>query len=160
MKLKKNSLNTKFYKWFYYTCYGYNLPTNPLVYYIKLLFAYVSVVPVLLIYLPSFLVRVFYRRGLYERQYAIDRIGSGLLTYFLMSFVFCILSPIVLFFGVIPDKDGFLMGFIAGGTMCWLVLIVCGVWNLLDLIINKIPPIKIPKIKLPKIKLPKIDWED
>jgi len=160
MKLKKNSLNTKLYKWFYYNYLNYDLPSNPLVYYTKLLLAYVLVVPVLLVYFPSFIVRVFYKDGLYSLNYAVDRIGSGLMTYFFISFIFCILSPIVLFFGVIPDKDSYFMGVIAGGIMCWLVLIVCGVWNLLDFIFNKFPPIKFPKIKLPKIKFPKIDWED
>lgn len=160
MKLKKNSLNTKFYKWFYYNYLNYDLPTNPLVYYTKLLLAYVLVVPVLLVYLPAFIVRIFYKDDLYSLNYAVDRIGSGLMTYFLIWFILSTLSPIILFFGIIPDKDSFLMSCVDLGVFMWLVLILCGVWKLLDLIFNKLPTIKSPKIKFPKIKLPKIDWED
>ena len=114
MKLNKNSISAKLFRWFYRTS---ELPTNLCPYFWKLVMAYVFVIPLFIISLP-------YKDSCNESLS--NRIGIGFVCWFILFLLIAALSPIMLFWYT-PVKDSRLEILIHCGFLTWVVGLTIGV---------------------------------
>ena len=120
MKLNKNSISAKLFRWFYRTS---ELPTNLCPYFWKLVIAYVFAIPVFIISLPYVIVDKDSRN-----ESLGNRIGLGIFCWFGLFLLIAALTPIMLFWYT-PVKDSFLEILIEIGICTWLTgLGIGGMW--------------------------------
>jgi surface polysaccharide O-acyltransferase-like enzyme len=118
MKLNKNSISAKLFRWFYRTS---ELPTNLCPYFWKLVMAYVFAIPVFIISLPYVIVdKDSHNQSLGER------IGLGLFCWFILSLLIAALTPIILFWHT-PVKGSLLESLIHYGFAVWVAGLFIGV---------------------------------
>ena len=118
MKLNKNSISAKLFRWFYRTS---ELPTNLCPYFWKLVMAYVFAIPVFIISFPYAIIDKDSRN-----QSLGERIGLGIVCWFILSLLIAALSPIMLFWYT-PVKDSFLESLIIWGLLTWMIGLIIGV---------------------------------
>ena len=123
MKLNKNSISSKLYRWFYGTN---DLPNNLCPYFWKLVLAWLVLIPYSLVCLPSIIMEVYEKDYKYNDVSTGKRIGIGALCYILLFFIFCMLSFIGWFF-VLPTKDSFYAFAGSIGIFVWIGAIVIGI---------------------------------
>ena len=120
MKLNKNSISAKLFRWFYRTS---ELPTNLCPYFWKLVMAYVFAIPVFIISLPYVIVD----KDSHNESLG-NRIGLGIVCWFGLFLLIAALSLIMLFWYT-PVKDSFLEILIEIGICTWLTgLTIGGMW--------------------------------
>lgn len=122
MKLNKNSISAKLFRWFYGTS---ELPTNLCPYFWKLVMAYVFVIPLFIISFPYIIIN---KNSCNESLG--DRIGLGFVCWIIFSAsIVCLiaaLSPIMLFWYT-PVKGSFLKSLIEIGFAAWAGGLIIGV---------------------------------
>lgn len=123
MKLNQNSISSKLYRWFYGTK---ELPNNLCPYFWKLVLAWLVLIPYSLVCLPVILYEMFDKEYKYDDNSTGKRIGISVVVYFMLFFIFCMLSFIGWFF-VLPTKDSFYSFAGSIGVFVWIITIVIGV---------------------------------
>ena len=118
MILNKNSISAKLFRWFYRTS---ELPTNLCPYFWKLVMAYVFAIPLFIITLPYAIIDKDSRN-----QSLGERIGLGIVCWFILSLLIAALSLIMLFWYT-PVKDSFLESLIHCGFAVWATGLMTGV---------------------------------
>jgi hypothetical protein len=118
MKLNKNSISAKLFRWFYRTS---ELPTNLCPYFWKLVMAYVFAIPVFIISLPYAIID----KDSCNESLG-NRIGKGLVCWFGLFLLITALTPIMLFWYT-PVKDSFLEILIIWGLLTWMIGLIIGV---------------------------------
>ena len=166
MKLNKNSISAKLFRWFYRTS---ELPTNLCPYFWKLVMAYVFAIPVFIISLPYVIVDKDSRN-----ESLGNRIGLGIFCWFGLFLLIAALSPIMLFWYT-PVKDSFLEILIHCGFLVWVTGLIIGIGWFIHHLGEKIKERKWERRNLPKKEkrsniivemvkatyykyCPKIDW--
>jgi hypothetical protein len=118
MKLNKNSISAKLFRWFYGTS---ELPTNLCPYFWKLVMAYVFVIPLFIISLPY----VIIDKDSCNESLG-SRIGLGFVCWFILFLLITALTPIMLFWHT-PVEDSFLEILIHCGFLTWVLGLTIGV---------------------------------
>ena len=118
MKLNKNSISAKLFRWFYSTR---DLPTNLCPYFWKLVIAYVFTIPLFIISLPY----VMIDKDSCNQSFR-NRIWRGFFCWCILSVLIVALTPIMLFWHT-PDKDSFLLTSIYVGFCVWVSVLVIGI---------------------------------
>ena len=118
MKLNKNSISAKLFRWFYRTS---ELPTNLCPYFWKLVMAYVFAIPLFIITLPYAIID----KDSYNESLG-NRIWKGLVCWFGLFLLITALTPIMLFWYT-PVKDSFLEILIHCGFLVWLAGLIIGI---------------------------------
>jgi uncharacterized membrane protein YagU involved in acid resistance len=122
MKLNKNSISAKLFRWFYRTS---ELPTNLCPYFWKLVMAYVFVIPLFIISLPYVIIEKYS-----SSESLGNRIGLGLVGWFVLFLLIVVLiaalSPIMLFWYT-PIEDSSLEILIICGLLTWVLGLTIGV---------------------------------
>ena len=118
MKLNKNSISAKLFRWFYRTR---ELPTNLCPYFWKLVMAYVFAIPVFIISFPY----VIIDKNSCNESLS-ERIGLGIVCWFGLFLLIAALTPIMLFWYT-PVKDSFLEILIHCGFLVWLAGLIIGI---------------------------------
>lgn len=118
MKLNKNSISAKLFRWFYRTS---ELPTNLCPYFWKLVMAYVFAIPLFIISLPYAIIDKDSRN-----QSLGNRIGIGLFCWFGLFLLITALTPIMLFWYT-PVEHSLLEHLIIWGLLTWMIGLVIGV---------------------------------
>jgi len=166
MKLNKNSISAKLFRWFYRTS---ELPTNLCPYFWKLVMAYVFAIPVFIISLPYVIVDKDSRN-----ESLGNRIGLGIVCWFGLFLLIAALTPIMLFWHT-PVKGSLLETLIHCGFLVWAVGLFIGVMWFILYLGEKIKERKWERRNLPKKEkrsniivemvkatyykyCPKIDW--
>ena len=162
MKLNKNSISAKLFRWFYGTR---ELPTNLCPYFWKLVMAYVFAIPVFIISLPYAIID----KDSCNESLG-NRIGKGLVCWFGLFLLITALTPIILFWYT-PVKGSFLEILIHFGFFVWLAGSTIGVMWFIHYLGEKIKErrnlpkeekrsnIVVEMVKATYYKYcPKIDW--
>lgn len=166
MKLNKNSISAKLFRWFYRTS---ELPTNLCPYFWKLVMAYVFTIPVFIISLPYVIID---KNSCNESLGG--RIGLGIVCWFGLFLLIAAPTPIMLFWYT-PVKDSFLEILIHCGFLVWLAGLIIGIIWFIHYLREKIKERKWERRNLPKKEkrsniivemvkatyykyCPKIDW--
>lgn len=132
MTLSK-SFNSKLYRWFYCTN---ELPNNLCTYFWGLVISYLFLIPIGLLTLPITICRFNnLRQSNYEFDSFIDRLGISTTLWVLIYLLFCLISPITLFF-TSYTQDSLMYYNIQLGLSIWGILIVVIVFVSID-IVNK-----------------------
>ena len=120
MKLNKNSISAKLFRWFYGTR---ELPTNLCPYFWKLVMAYVFAIPVFIISLPYAIIII-------DKDSCNESLGNriwvGFVCWFILLLLIAALSLIMLFWYT-PVKGSFLEILIEFGIFTWLTGLIIGV---------------------------------
>ena len=118
MKLNKNSISAKLFRWFYRTS---ELPTNLCPYFWKLVMAYVFAIPLFIISFPYIII---------DKSSSIEslnsRIWGGFVCWVIPFLLITALTPIMLFWYT-PVKDSFLETLIEIGVFTWITGLTIGV---------------------------------
>ena len=118
MKLNKNSISAKLFRWFYRTS---ELPTNLCPYFWKLVMAYVFAIPLFIISFPYVII---------EKSSSIEslnsRIWMGIICWFGLFSLITALTPIMLFWYT-PVKDSFLEILMIYGFFVWAAGLTLGI---------------------------------
>ena len=118
MKLNKNSISAKLFRWFYETK---ELPTNLCPYFWKLVMAYVFAIPLFIIPLPY----VIINKDTCNESPG-NRIWGGFVCWFILFSLITALTPIMLFWYT-PVKDSFLEILIIYGFFVWAAGLLIGI---------------------------------
>jgi hypothetical protein len=118
MKLNINSTSAQLYRWFYAT---QQMPESLCPYFWKLVLTWVFIIPYTIISLPVILMDL--RDP--ERRTTGERAGVGLIMYFIIGMLICMLSWIGAFFAE-PVKDSVWFHMLLTGALGWLVAIIFG----------------------------------
>ena len=166
MKLNKNSISAKLFRWFYGTS---ELPTNLCPYFWKLVMAYVFAIPLFIISLPYVII---------DKSSSIEslnsRIWGGFVCWFVLFLLIAALTPIMLFWHT-PVKDSLLETSIEIGVFTWVGGLTLGIIWFLNYLREKSLERKWQSENLPKKEkrsniivemvkatyykyCPKIDW--
>lgn len=129
MKLNKNSISAKLFRWFYGTR---ELPTNLCPYFWKLVTATVFVIPMFIITLPHI---IMYRKGDGRDSFS-ERIGIGVAGWFIMFLMSSMISWVGLVWAT-PATDSLWICMLGIGFMCWMVAIGFGISHLVKYINDK-----------------------
>jgi hypothetical protein len=159
MKLNKNSISARLYRWFYMVDY---LPMNLCPYFWKLVIVYLTLLPYLLIYAPKKIFDVISGDNSDDKM---ERLGGGLLMYF---FILCLIS---LGFFVASAFTTFYEGtvgyaFFVPGAIVAFLIVVLSVLGFAGWIIDKRreKPHSNVLVEYAKAKYnkycPTIEWED
>jgi hypothetical protein len=162
MKLNKNSISAKLFRWFYGTR---ELPTNLCPYFWKLVMAYVFAIPLFIISLPYVIVD----KDSCNESLG-NRFGLGIACWFGLFLLITALTPIMLFWYT-PVKDSLLETLIHCGFLVWLAGLTIGIIRFIHYLGEKIKERRnLPKkekrsniivemVKATYYKYcPKIDW--
>ena len=166
MKLNKNSISAKLFRWFYRTS---ELPTNLCPYFWKLVMAYVFAIPLFIISLPYVIIEKYSSSESFG-----NRIGLGFVYWVILFLLIAALSPIMLFWYT-PVKDSLLEILIHCGFLTWMAGLLIGIIWFIHYIQDKIKERKWESRNLPKEEkrsniivemvkatyykyCPKIDW--
>ena len=118
MKLNKNSISAKLFRWFYGTS---ERPTNLCPYFWKLVMAYVFAIPLFIIPLPYVII---------EKSSSIEslnsRIWGGFVCWVILFLLITALTPIMLFWHT-PVKDSLLETLIEIGVFTWITGLIIGI---------------------------------
>ena len=118
MKLNKNSISAKLFRWFYRTR---ELPTNLCPYFWKLVMAYVFAIPLFIISFPYVIID---KNSCNESLGT--RIGLGFVCWFILFLLITALTPIMLFWHT-PVKGSLLETLIEIGAFTWVTGLTIGV---------------------------------
>jgi hypothetical protein len=169
MKLNKNSINAKLYRWFYQKD---QMPKSLCPYFWKLVIAWVFALPLAIVTLPAIIMGIngsmnFRHDGAKEDQFT--RIFASLVMYGMIFVAFSMLFSISLFWHSFPNKS-FLHDAQISGIICWGVVIIVGLSYAIEHFYKKIkqkdkgvdvnPSLIKELIKAKYNKYcPKIDWK-
>lgn len=126
MKLNQNSISAQLYRWFYGT---QQMPSNLCPYFWKLVTAIVFAIPLFIITIPHILM---YRKGEGRDSFS-ERLGIGLVSWFIVFMISCMLSLLGLFWNS-PSQDGFWYHMIGIGIICWMFAVGIGIAQLVKYI--------------------------
>jgi len=118
MKLSRNSISAKLYRWFYATS---NLPESLCPYFWKLVLMWVFVLPYTVISIPSMLMDL---KEPSDKTTG-ERVGVGLIMWFIIFMLVCMLSWAGLIFAE-PTDNSFWFHMLATGFIGWGIAIVFG----------------------------------
>ena len=120
MNLNLNSTPAKLYRWFYATK---EMPQSLCPYFWKLAIMWLVIIPYTILALPHIIMN---RKDDYAKTG--ERIAVGLIIWFMIGMLICMLSLIGLFFAFfgIPEKDSLYMHMIGIGIIGWMLSIVFG----------------------------------
>ena len=121
MKLNKNSISAKLFRWFYGTT---ELPTNLCPYFWKLVMAYVFAIPLFIISIPSILPYSIIDKDTCNESLG-SRILMGFIYWFILFLLIIALTPIMLFWHT-PHKDSLLETLIEIGVFIWMLGLIFG----------------------------------
>lgn len=118
MKLNINSVSARLYRWFYATSV---MPQSLCPYFWKLILMWVFILPYTILSLPCILI------DLKESDYKTtgERAGVGLIMWFIIGMITCMLSWIGLFF-VTPTKESLFINMLFIGGIGWMFAIIIG----------------------------------
>jgi len=167
MKLNKNSISVKLFRWFYGTS---ELPTNLCPYFWKLVMAYVFVIPVFITTLPYIIID---KDSCNESPG--NRIWMCIICWLILFSLITALTPIMLFWYT-PDKDSLLETLIEIGVFIWMLGLIFGFAWFIEYLKEKSLERKWERGNLPKKEkrsniivemvkatyykyCPKIDWD-
>ena len=166
MKLNKNSISAKLFRWFYRTS---ELPTNLCPYFWKLVMAYVFAIPLFIISFPYIIIDKYS----WTLSHG-NRIWKGFVYWFILFLLITALTPIMLFWHT-PVKDSLLETSIEIGVFTWVGGLTLGIIWFLNYLREKSLERKWQSENLPKKEkrsniivemvkatyykyCPKIDW--
>ena len=118
MKLNINSVSARLYRWFYATT---QMPQSLCPYFWKLVLMWVFILPYTILSLPCILMDLKDP----DHKTTGERAGVGLIMWFIVGMITCMLSWIGLFF-VTPTKDSVFFNMVGVGLIGWLAAIIFG----------------------------------
>jgi hypothetical protein len=118
MNLSINSKTAKLYRWFYATN---AMPQSLCPYFWKLVLMWVFILPYTIISLPSILMDL----RMTESRSTVERSGIGLIIWFILGMLICMLSWFGLFFAE-PGKNSLWFHALAAGFIGWGAAFVFG----------------------------------
>ena len=118
MKLSRNSISAKLYRWFYATS---NLPESLCPYFWKLVLMWVFILPYTVISIPSMLMDL---KEPSDKNTG-EKAGVGLIMWFIIFMLVCMISWAGLIFAE-PAKNSLWFHMLGIGFMGWVVAIVFG----------------------------------
>jgi hypothetical protein len=126
MRLNKNSVTSRLYKWFYGVSKYEGLPNNLCPYFWKVVLMYITIIPYTLFSIPVVIYDLFDKQYVNGDRTTGNRLGVSFGVYFGLFILVGVITSIVGFFVKIEPKSFWefcqLLGF-----MVWAVLIVIGV---------------------------------
>jgi magnesium-transporting ATPase (P-type) len=131
MKLNKNSVSSRLYKWFYGVSEYQGLPNNLCPYFWKVVLMYLTIIPYVLISIPVVVYDMFdkqYENG--ERKTG-ERLGISVGIYIGLFILTTLISAILAFFIKIEPKSLFEF-LVIGGCIFWTGLLVLGIMKGID----------------------------
>jgi hypothetical protein len=126
MKLNKNSVSSRLYKWFYGVSEYQGLPNNLCPYFWKVVLMYLTIIPYTLISIPVVVYDMFdkqYENG--ERKTG-ERLGISVGIYIGLFILTTLISAILALF-IKVEKNTLFEFLVVGGCLFWTGLIVIGV---------------------------------
>ena len=126
MRLNKNSITPRFYKWFYGVSENQGLPNNLCPYFWKVVLMYLTFIPYVLFSIPVVVYDLFdkqYENG--DRKTG-ERLGVSFGVYIAILIVLALITAIVGLFVKFESKS-FFEHLMVGGIIFWVFLIVIGV---------------------------------
>jgi formate hydrogenlyase subunit 3/multisubunit Na+/H+ antiporter MnhD subunit len=126
MRLNKNSVSSRLYKWFYAVSEYQGLPNNLCPYFWKLVLMYLTIIPYTLISIPVVVYDMFdkqYENG--ERKTG-ERLGISVGIYIGLFILTTLISAILALF-IKVEKNTLFEFLVVGGCLFWTGLIVIGV---------------------------------
>lgn len=167
MKLKKDSILSKLYRWFYLTD---QMPKNLCPYFWKLVIMVLFIIPTFIISAPSIILRLIDSRAYEKFDNGFQRIGINFILYGMLFLIFMMLFSISYLFGYRFLKDSFPEILQSVGLLIWCgllgVLLVLSIrWIYTSIKNKRVGKEQDPNIVLEFIKskynnyCPKIDWE-
>ena len=126
MKLNKNSVTSRLYKWFYGVSEYQGLPNNLCPYFWKVVLMYLTIIPYTLFSIPVVVYDLFdkqYENG--ERKTG-ERLGVSVGVYIGLFVLAALISAIVAIFIKVEPKSLFEF-LVVGGCLFWAGLIIIGV---------------------------------
>lgn len=167
MKLKKDSLLAKMYRWFYVERI---LPTNLCPYFWKLVWMWVAIIPHLVLAFPAIVIN-FLTKGWYFRgaDAAWKRAILGVFSYCMLFVAFILLAGLGVFFIKEINPNNFFYSISIFGACIWLCAILMGVIIFVIYLISVISDNRKSKLKQSSIikefikssykkYCPKIEW--
>ena len=126
MKLNKNSVSSRLYKWFYAVSEYQGLPNNLCPYFWKVVLMYLTIIPYTLFSIPVVVYDMFdkgYENG--ERKTG-ERLGISVGIYIALFILATLISAILALF-IKVEKNTLFEFLVVGGCLFWTGLIVIGV---------------------------------
>jgi len=126
MKLNKNSVTSRLYKWFYGVSEYKGLPNNLCPYFWKVVLMYITIIPYTLFSIPVVVYDLFNKQYENGDRKTGERLGVSFGVYFGLLVLVGIITSIVGFFVKFEPKSFWEFCQILG-IMVWFILIVVGV---------------------------------
>ena len=126
MKLNKNSVSSRLYKWFYGVSEYKGLPNNLCPYFWKLVLMYLTIIPYTLISIPVVVYDLFDKRYENGDRGTGERLGVSAGVYIGILILTSLITTIVGFFTPIETKSFWEFCQLLG-CMMWVALIIVGV---------------------------------
>lgn len=126
MRLNKNSITPRLYKWFYGVSDYQGLPNNLCPYFWKVVLMYLTIIPYTIFSIPVVVYDLFdkqYENG--DRKTG-ERLGISVGVYIALFAISALISAIVALF-IKVDKGIWFEFLVAGGVLIWVGLIVIGI---------------------------------
>jgi hypothetical protein len=126
MRLNKNSVSSRLYKWFYGVSEYQGLPNNLCPYFWKVVLMYLTIIPYTLISIPVVVYDLFdkqYENG--DRKTG-ERLGISVGVYIALFILATLISAILALF-IKVEKNTLFEFLVVGGCLFWTGLIVIGV---------------------------------
>jgi hypothetical protein len=126
MRLNKNSVTSRLYKWFYGIGEWEGLPNNLCPYFWKVVLMYLTIIPYVLFSIPVVVYDLFdknYRNG--DRKTG-ERLGVSVGIYIALFIIVSLISAILALFIKIEPKSLFEF-LVVGGSLFWAALVVFGI---------------------------------
>jgi hypothetical protein len=126
MKLNKNSVTSRLYKWFYGVSEYQGLPNNLCPYFWRMVLMYLTIIPYTLFSIPVVVYDLFdkgYDNG--DRKTG-ERLGVSVGVYIALFAVAALISAILALF-IKVEKHTLFEFLVVGGSLFWAALIVIGI---------------------------------
>jgi hypothetical protein len=126
MRLNKNSVTSRLYKWFYGVREWEGLPNNLCPYFWKVVLMYITIIPYVLFSIPVVVYDLFDKHYSNGDRKTGERLGVSFGVYIGIVIVSALIMAIVGLFVTFEPKS-FLEQLMVGGTIFWVFLIVIGI---------------------------------
>lgn len=126
MRLNKNSVSSRLYKWFYGVSEYQGLPNNLCPYFWKVVLMYLTIIPYTLISIPVVVYDLFDKNYSNGDRKTGERLGISVGIYIALFILATLISAIVALFIKVESGSWFEF-LVVGGCLFWTGLIVIGV---------------------------------
>ena len=126
MKLNKNSVTSRLYKWFYGVSEWQGLPNNLCPYFWKVVLMYLTFIPYVLFSIPVVVYDLFDKNYSNGDRKTGERLGVSVGIYIALFILATLISAILALF-IKVEKDTLFEFLVVGGCLFWTGLIVIGV---------------------------------